>query len=101
MDQGFRCVLNSPGHRSARLQNGVSWDTGVLGRQSRSVAGCWMNSSGHRTTPGVARTIDRKTKDFLQSRRQSMYGLMGLGKVQEDDGLTVSAHSQIHTLAAR
>jgi len=99
IDQGFRCVLSMPGHRSNRRQNGVSWDTGVLGKQNRSIEGCWMNSSGHRTTPAVARTIDRKTKDLLLDRGQVMYRLVGLGKVQEDDGLTVSAHSQIQKAA--
>ena len=99
MDQGFRCVLSIPGHRSNRRKNGVSWDTDVLGRQNRSVASCWKNSSGHRTTLAVGWPIDRKTKDFLQGRRQWMYGLTGLGKVQEDDGLTVSAHSQIDKAA--
>ena len=98
-DQRFRCVLNAPGHRSTGLQNGVSWDTGVLGRQIRSVKGCWMNSSGHRTTPAVARTIDRKTKGFLPGLGRSMYGLTGLEERSEDDGLTVSAHSQIDKAA--
>ena len=99
MDPGFRCVLNASGHRSTRLQNGVSWGTGVLGRQNGSVAGCWKNSSGHRTTPAVARTIDKKTKGFLPSRGPSMYGLVKLEERSEDDGLTVSAHSQINKLA--
>jgi hypothetical protein len=99
MDQGFRCVLSIPGYRSARLQNGVSWDTGVLGRQNRSVAGCWMNSSGHRTTHDGVRTIDRKTKGFLPGFARSLYGLTGLEERSEDDGLTVSAHSQIHKAA--
>jgi hypothetical protein len=99
MDQGFRCVLNTPGHRSNRLQNGVSWDTGVLGRQNRSIKGCWMSGLGHRTTPAVARTIDKKTKGVLPGFGRSMYGLTGLEGRSEDDGLTVSAHSQIHKAA--
>ncbi len=99
MDQGFRCVLSIPGHRSTRRQNGVSWGTGVLGRQIRSVAGCWMNSSGHRTTPAVGWMIDRKTKGFLPDFGRSMYGLTGLEERSEDDGLTVSAHSQIDKAA--
>jgi hypothetical protein len=99
IDQGFRCVLNTPGHRSNRRKNGVSWDTGVLGKQNRSIKGCWKNSSGHRTTHDGVRVIDRKTKDLLLDRGQVMYFLVGLGKVQEDDGLTVSAHSQIQKAA--
>lgn len=99
MDQGFRCVLNSPGHRSTRLQNGVSWGTGVLGRQNGSVAGCWKNSSGHRTTPAVARTIDKKTKGFLHRCGPSMHGLVELEGRSEDDGLTVSAHSRNYMIA--
>jgi hypothetical protein len=99
IDQGFRCVLSMPGHRSNRRQNGVSWDTGVLGKQNRSIEGCWTSSLGHRTTHDGIRAIDRKIKDFLPGFGQLMYGLTGLGKVQEDDGLTVSAHSQIQKAA--
>ena len=99
IDQGFRCVLNSPGHRSNRRQNGVSWDTGVLGKQNRSIEGCWMSGLGHRTTHDGVRTIDRKTKGILPGFGWSLYGLTGLEGRSEDDGLTVSAHSQIDMIA--
>ena len=99
MDQGFRCVLNTSGHRSAGRKNGVSWDAGVLGRQNRSVTGCWKSGSGHRTTPAVGWPIDKKTKGILPGFGRSMYGLTGLEERSEDDGLTVSAHSQIHKIA--
>jgi len=98
-DQRFRCVLNASGHRSTRLQNGVSWDTGVVGKQNGSVKGCWKSGSGHRTTPAVARTIDKKTKGILSRRGPSVYGLVELEERSEDDGLTVSAHSQIDKAA--
>ena len=98
-DQRFRCVLNAPGHRSTALQDGVSCDTGVLGRQNRSVASCWKNSSGHRTTLAVGWTIDEKTKGILPGFGRSQCGLSEQEGCSEDDGLTVSAHSQIDKLA--